>query len=271
MPFPHAHLEILGYKHIVALAEKRFYADAVRSIEYGALASFFARGCEPARRTESITSRSFDLIVSYLFDPDRIFETNVRRCGVGKIFWRARRNSTASEHAALQLARPLGATRSRPHGSSRRDSILHAEDRNSLAQFPVRQRRADRRIHPGSGSETKNWPIEKWLAARSNGSFSRTARPSLAHRWRRSRSRHNYAMLRAALPEAAVQLRGESSAAAPGRGLGTMLALHRARQRHLAHRGGGRCAMHPAVRADRSGGLGAGERRTFRSSERAAE
>ena len=41
--FPKAHLEILGYKHIAALAEKRFYADAVRSIESASLARFFAR------------------------------------------------------------------------------------------------------------------------------------------------------------------------------------------------------------------------------------
>ena len=31
--FPQAAIEILGYKHIAAIAESRFYADAVRSIE----------------------------------------------------------------------------------------------------------------------------------------------------------------------------------------------------------------------------------------------
>ena len=35
---PQAHMEILGYKHIAVIAENRFYAQAVRSIEYGALA-----------------------------------------------------------------------------------------------------------------------------------------------------------------------------------------------------------------------------------------
>ena len=33
--YPDAHIEILGYKHIAVLAENRFYAQAVRSIEYG--------------------------------------------------------------------------------------------------------------------------------------------------------------------------------------------------------------------------------------------
>jgi len=35
--YPEAHLEILGYKHIGMLAENRFYAQGIRSIEYGAL------------------------------------------------------------------------------------------------------------------------------------------------------------------------------------------------------------------------------------------
>src|SRR5215813_4895722 len=39
---PDAHIEILGYKHITAIAENRFYAQTVRSIEYGPLARFFA-------------------------------------------------------------------------------------------------------------------------------------------------------------------------------------------------------------------------------------
>jgi len=41
--FPAAQLEILGYQHIVALAERRWYADATRSIEYSAMAGFFVR------------------------------------------------------------------------------------------------------------------------------------------------------------------------------------------------------------------------------------
>ena len=41
-----AHIEILGSKHIAVLAEKRFYADAVRSIESGQLARFFAKDSE---------------------------------------------------------------------------------------------------------------------------------------------------------------------------------------------------------------------------------
>jgi heptosyltransferase-2 len=88
--FPRARIEILGYESILALAERRFYADAIRSIEYGPLARFFAKGSVlPPELNEYFGS--FDLIVSYLFDPDRIFQSNLKRCGI-KIFLPARRN-----------------------------------------------------------------------------------------------------------------------------------------------------------------------------------
>ena len=77
--FPGAQLEIVGLKHIAVLAAKRFYADAVRSIESPSLSRFFAEGAElPGELCQYFGS--FDLIVSYLYDPDRIFERNVGKC-----------------------------------------------------------------------------------------------------------------------------------------------------------------------------------------------
>src|SRR4029453_16870942 len=79
--YPRVHLEILGYKHIAVLAENPIYAQAIRSIEYGALPSFFAKNSRlPAELANYFAS--FDLIISYLYDPDSIFENNLRRCGV---------------------------------------------------------------------------------------------------------------------------------------------------------------------------------------------
>jgi len=77
--YPSARLELVAYKHIAALAENE-YADAVRSIEYGPLAGFFARNGELDDELSAYLG-SFDLIVTYLFDPDQIFETNLRRTG----------------------------------------------------------------------------------------------------------------------------------------------------------------------------------------------
>jgi heptosyltransferase-3 len=152
--FPHAHLEILGYKHIAALAEKRFYADAIRSIESASLARFFARNSElPAELAEYFGG--FDLILSYLYDPDGIFEANVKTCGDGA-FIAGPSKLDNCEHAALQLARPLAAL-----GLSLTNPAAQLfpidDDRNA-----IRDLRANTVFHPGSGSETKNWPIENW-------------------------------------------------------------------------------------------------------------
>src|SRR5438132_10766979 len=58
--YPQAHIDILGYKHIAALAENRFYAQAIRSIEYGPMSGFFARDSELSPELSSYFS-SFDL------------------------------------------------------------------------------------------------------------------------------------------------------------------------------------------------------------------
>src|SRR5437762_1733351 len=104
--YPDVRIEILGYKHIAMVAENRFYAQAVRSIEYGPLSSFFAKNSElPAELADYFAS--FDLIISYLYDPDRIFESNLRRCGVENLLCGPARIVVNAGHAAQQLARPI--------------------------------------------------------------------------------------------------------------------------------------------------------------------
>lgn len=158
--FPQAHLAILGYRHIIALAENRFYADAVRSLESGRLASFFARGAElPNEWCEYFSG--FDFVVSYLFDPDQIFEQNLRRTGV-EMYVASSAKIASNEHAARQLARPLeelglqlseAAARLYPSAGDCElaENFLQAHSPPVIA------------LHPGSGSASKNWPITNWL------------------------------------------------------------------------------------------------------------
>src|SRR5687768_61714 len=159
--FPDAHLEIIGYRHIVALAEGRFYANATRSIEYGPLAGFFARrGTLSAEMTEYFAS--FQQVISYLFDPDRIFETNLRRAGV-KNYLPAFTRVDDSQHAAQQLALPLQRLAlflEDPAATIYLSPEDHAAAENLLrnATGPVIA------IHPGSGSPRKNWPAAAWEA-----------------------------------------------------------------------------------------------------------
>jgi len=165
---PQAHLEILGYKHIAVLAEERFYAQAVHSIEYAPLARFFARNSElPAELADYFAS--FDLIVSYLYDPDRIFEINLRRCGVQNLICGAARIVENAGHAARQLARPIEQLGINVVDFAER-IFPSIEDREFAGEFLASVPPPIIAIHPGSGSHEKNWPLENWIGLFSQGS-----------------------------------------------------------------------------------------------------
>ncbi len=158
--FPDAHIEILGYKHIIALAENRFYANATRSIDYAPLSRFFARDAElPADLREYFSG--FDLIISYLFDPDGIFAANLRRCCTQRLILGSPKFHER-EHAARQLATPLtqlGLQLSDPGAKL----FPNESDGKAAAEFLRGIDTEIVAIHPGSGSENKNWPIENWI------------------------------------------------------------------------------------------------------------
>jgi heptosyltransferase-2 len=165
---PQAHIEILGYKHIAVLAENRFYAQAVQSIEYGLLARFFARNSElPAELTEYFAS--FDIIISYLYDPDQIFERNLRRCGVENVICGPARILESAGHASRQLAQPIEELGISVVDFTER-VFPSVEDREFARQFLASLLQPIIAIHPGSGSHEKNWPLENWV-----GLFSSTS------------------------------------------------------------------------------------------------
>src|ERR1044072_3278680 len=164
---PPAHIEILGYKHIGVIAENRFYAQAVRSIEYGQLARFFARDSElPAELADYFAS--FDLIVSYLYDPDQIFETNLRRSGVENLICGPARVVENIGHAARQLAQPIEELGIKVADLGAR-IFPSEEDRKFAREFLASMPQPIIAIHPGSGSQAKNWPVENWIGLFSGG------------------------------------------------------------------------------------------------------
>jgi heptosyltransferase-2 len=158
--FADARLEILGYKHIAALAENRFYAEAVRSIEYAALSGFFARDGKLDQALHDYFA-GFDLVVSYLFDPDTIFESNLRRSGVRKILCGPAKMGTAA-HAAEQLAEPLGELGIKPKDHAAR-FFPSKDDRKFADEFLKETSAPIVALHVGSGSIRKNWPIDHWI------------------------------------------------------------------------------------------------------------
>jgi heptosyltransferase-2 len=149
--FPAAQLEVLGYPHIAQLALAGDLVNRVQSIEAGALAGFFARGGKLAEGLVDYFSE-FDLILSYLFDPDGIFQTNVGLCtGAQFIAGPHRADEEAGLHAAKVYLQPL-----------ERLAIFDADPIPRLQVTPERPSRQPLALHPGSGGERKNWEEAKW-------------------------------------------------------------------------------------------------------------
>jgi heptosyltransferase-2 len=155
--FPQAHLEVLGYPHIARLALAGGLVDRVQPIEAPSLAGFFARDAVLDPDWRDYFSE-FDLIVSYLYDPDEIFKANVCRCPVRQFISGPHRPGNAEPvHATQVYLKPL-----------ERLAIFDADPVPRLMLNTGQLERSQNgsthqlAVHPGSGSERKNWPEAKW-------------------------------------------------------------------------------------------------------------
>src|SRR5580658_2303548 len=109
--WPEARIELLGYPRLAEIALKRYYLDGVRSVHHGPLSAFFTpRAVLDPDWMDYIGG--FDVVLSYFYDPDQLFITNLQRCNPGRIITCASRvPDTFREPAARHFARiaePLG-------------------------------------------------------------------------------------------------------------------------------------------------------------------
>lgn len=157
---PDNEIEVLGYPSIAELALAAGLVDRVRSIEDARLARFFAPGTELDREWSDYFA-GFDVVVSYLYDPDGFFAGNLERAGVKTLLNGPFRPAdpepgSAAIPAAVQLAAPL-----------ERFALFGGDEALKLRYGPppeFGERRGPRiAIHPGSGSPAKNWSFESWV------------------------------------------------------------------------------------------------------------
>ena len=161
---PSARVEVLGYRRIAALAVESGLADEARSIEARPLAGFFAEGGDLAPELQEYFS-GFAIIVAFLYDPDGIFAANVARCSKAQyIAGPHRPDDRAGVHAAEVFLKPLErlaifdadpVPRLRlPGAAAARSGPSTAPANPQLTPLLA--------VHPGSGSERKNWPEARW-------------------------------------------------------------------------------------------------------------
>ena len=149
--FPDSHLEVLGYPHIAALALHGGLADAVRPVEARALASFFTDMGDLDDATGHYFA-SFHIILSYLYDPDGFFAENVKACSKAQFIPGPHRpDETKPIHATGVLLKPLERL-----AIFDADPVPRLSLKTAALVVPVLA------VHPGSGSEKKNWPQPHW-------------------------------------------------------------------------------------------------------------
>ena len=151
---PNCELEVLGYPGIIDLAVASGHAEASRSLEHRSMAMLFVPN---AKIDDALCDylRGFNLIVSYLFDPDGHLQGNMQRIGVKTFLAMPSRVIEGGGHAAIQLAKPLESL------------AMYLEDPAPQIHVAgvVTQEGMRIGIHPGSGSLKKNWPVEQWCRA----------------------------------------------------------------------------------------------------------
>ncbi len=150
-------IEVLGYPSIAELAVVTGLVHRVRSIEDARLATFFAPGAKLDPDWCAYFA-SFDVVVSFLYDPDGYFSENLKAAGVKTLISCPFRPAETEPFvpAAIQFAKPL------------EQLALFIDDATlSLSYPPTADQFANESgpllaLHPGSGSPRKNWSFEAW-------------------------------------------------------------------------------------------------------------
>jgi heptosyltransferase-2 len=162
--WPEAHIELLGHPRLAEIAVNRYYLNAARSVNHGPLSAFFMpRAVLDPSWMDYISD--FDLVLSYFYDPDGLFEQNLNRCLPGELLTFPPRvpedfGRPAARHFA-GILEPKGLAL----GPDAASEVFPSPEDTAGARAFLEGLEPGRRlvaIHPGSGSETKNWPMESW-------------------------------------------------------------------------------------------------------------
>lgn len=150
--FPNVGLSLMAYPQYGILAMEAGLVNDLCPIEGRALAGFFGRNAslDPAM---SDYFSDFDLFISYLYDPDEIFRSNLARVSQASLIQCPHRPDEALiQHAAEQLLAPL-----------QRLGIFDVPVEPRLGVEIPDSTSSALAVHPGSGSERKNWPEDRWM------------------------------------------------------------------------------------------------------------
>lgn len=160
--WPEAHLEVVGYPHVANLALVAGLVDAVRSLDAAHIARFFSwRPVFPDEQQAYI--RSFDMVFLFLNDPEGTVRGNLQDAGARQVVYGS--PIVTAGHAVDHLLRPLESLAIYAQGAV--PALRWPEERRAAGRQMLERWNLARRalaMHPGSGSQAKNWPPARFAA-----------------------------------------------------------------------------------------------------------
>lgn len=158
--FLKSHIELMANPSFIPLA--RDYIDKGESIEKNGIWNFFGEGGELPHSIENYFN-NFDLIILLRPDKGGFFRKNLERAGAKNIIYKDPASVPDNIHISRYLIYsllPLGITANgyKPNINFTYGELKFAEGffkKNGLTENVLA-------IHPGSGSEKKNWMIERF-------------------------------------------------------------------------------------------------------------
>lgn len=159
--WPDAHIELVGYPHIVRLAEAGGLVQRIHSLDRAGIARFFALYPQLEESLQSFIA-SFDIVLSYLHDPDGCVRLNLLSTGVRHVLYISPVGPTC--HASDHLLKPLESLAIYESGLAA-ELVLAPSARSAggtrLARLGVQP--GALAVHAGSGSPQKIWPVDGFI------------------------------------------------------------------------------------------------------------
>ncbi|HBA84508.1 MAG TPA: hypothetical protein DCZ95_10480 [Verrucomicrobia bacterium] len=159
--WPGAYIELIGYPHIANLALAAGLIDHVDSLDRAEMARFFSV-CAAFTETQAAHIASFDLILSYLHDPQGVVKDNLLLAGARQVLYGS--PIVQAGPASRHLLKPLESLAIYPESDVPHlllPADLKEKGRQWLAERGLSGDVAA--IHPGSGSPKKNWPLDRFV------------------------------------------------------------------------------------------------------------
>jgi ADP-heptose:LPS heptosyltransferase len=165
---PRARMTIMGYPRIIELADQRFYADEIFSIDQREMATFFVRG-RPLDPSLSRLFDQFNLIVLFGKDEEGILVENLRRVSHGLIlhiipFPPSDEAVHLTDHLLRQFSwRGFPISESNPRLHLKKSDQDRGKDFWGSHGVTLEEKTKVIILHPGSGSKKKVWPQDRFL------------------------------------------------------------------------------------------------------------